>query len=73
MESSPLVRIAIVVAILMVLASLGLALVHLIRDRGQTAGTVKALTWRIGLSLALFVLLVVGMLTGVVVPHGVIP
>jgi hypothetical protein len=73
MESSPLVRIAIVVAFLMVLASLGVALVRLVRNRGHTTGTVKALTWRIGLSLTLFALLVVGMLTGVVVPHGVIP
>ena len=53
----------------MILASLGSALYYLIRDRGQSQRTVKALTVRIALSLALFVLLLVGYLTGII-PRG---
>jgi hypothetical protein len=32
--------------------------------------TVKNLSWRIGMSLLLFILLVVGVYTGVIEPHG---
>ena len=73
METSFLIRLGIVAALLAIVASLGLALVRLVRDRGQTTRTVKALTLRIALSLLLFVLLIVGMVTGLVVPHGVVP
>jgi len=71
MQTSPLVKALIVAALLAVVISLAVALVRLVR--GQGSGVVKALTWRIGLSLLLFALLMVGMLAGVVVPHGVIP
>ena len=49
---------------------MGSGLVFLVRDSGDTRRTVKALTWRIGLSLALIGLLVLGYLTGIVQPHN---
>jgi spore maturation protein SpmA len=41
----------------LILASLLSGLVFLVRDRGQGQRLVKALTWRIALSLALFLIL----------------
>ncbi|MDK9715787.1 MAG: twin transmembrane helix small protein [Sulfuritalea sp.] len=73
MQTPLLVKAIIVLALLAIVASLGVALWRLVRDRGDSERTVKALTFRIGLSIALFVLLVLGMLAGVVVPHGVVP
>ena len=67
------VKTGIVVALLAIVASLGVALVRLVQDKGRTDRTVKALTFRIGLSFALFLLLLFGFLSGMIVPHGVVP
>ena len=40
------------------------------QDKGQGERTVKALTWRIGISLFLFILLMIGAATGLIEPHG---
>jgi hypothetical protein len=52
--------------------SLGEGMYFLAKDDGAVDRTrvVKALTVRIALSLALFVLLIVGYLTGLIRPHG---
>ncbi|MES1946654.1 hypothetical protein C84B14_04879 [Salinisphaera sp. C84B14] len=65
-----MVKIFIVVFLFAIIAALGSGLVFLVRDSGDTRRTVKALTWRIGLSLALIGLLVLGYLTGIVQPHN---
>ena len=62
-------RLLVLLFLVVILASLGSALYYLIRDKGQSQRTVKALTVRIALSLALFVLLLVGYLTGII-PRG---
>jgi len=53
-------KILVLLVVMLILASLGQALYFLIRDRGQGERTVRALTWRIGLSLGLFLLLMAG-------------
>jgi hypothetical protein len=53
-------RIVIIVFIALILLSLGSALVYLIRDKGSSTRTVKALTIRVGLSIALFLFLMAG-------------
>ena len=53
-------RIVVLVMIGLILFSLGSALVFLIRDKGQSTRTVKALAVRVALSLALFLLLMIG-------------
>lgn len=73
MQTPLLVKLIMVLALLAIVVSLGVALWRLITDRGESERTVRALTFRIGLSIALFLLLVLGMLTGVVVPHGIVP
>lgn len=50
-------RIFVVIIFLGILASLTSAYVYLIKDRGTTNRTVNSLTVRIGLSVALFLLL----------------
>ena len=66
-------KVLIVLALLAILGSLGSALIFLIKDDGRSNRAVKALTFRIGLSVALFVLLMLGIYTGVIKPHGIYP
>jgi Protein of unknown function (DUF2909). len=44
---------------LLIIASLGSALFYLMRDKGQSNNTVKALALRVGLSVALFISLLI--------------
>lgn len=53
-------KIFVIAVLVMILGSLGSALVYLIKDKGSTDRTVKALTIRVGLSMALFLLLMAG-------------
>lgn len=50
-------KILIVLFLLVIVYSLASSFWFLIRDKGQGDRTVKRLTWRIGLSLLLFLLL----------------
>ncbi|ALN60163.1 MULTISPECIES: twin transmembrane helix small protein [Lysobacter] len=51
--------------------NLGAGLYYMLVDKGTSKRTVNALTRRIGFSIALIALVVVGIATGVVQPHGV--
>ena len=53
-------RIVVIVFLLLIVLSLGWALVLLFRDGGNSTRTVKALALRVGLSLGLFILLMAG-------------
>ena len=64
-------KIFIVCVMLIILGSLASGLVFLIKDEGKTKRTVKALSWRIGLSLSLFVFLFIAFSLGLINPHGV--
>ena len=66
-------KTVIVVLLLVILISLASGLVFLIRDKGKSDRTVKSLTLRIVLSIALFILLFIGFATGLIKPHGVNP
>jgi Protein of unknown function (DUF2909) len=68
-----LIPIVIVIALIAIVASLGSALLHLTRGAGDSQKLARALTWRIGLSIALFVLLMIAWYTGLIAPHGVDP
>lgn len=59
-------RIIVILFILVILASLGSALYYLVKDRGTTERTAKALTIRVALSLALFLLLMLGFHFGLI-------
>ena len=52
-------KIFVAIAFLLIIASLGSALFYLLRDKGQSNNTVKALALRVGLSVALFISLLI--------------
>lgn len=68
-----LTKLFIVVTLLAILGSLASGLIYLIKDNGQSTRTAKALTVRIGLSVFLFLMLMLGIFTGVIKPHGIYP
>jgi hypothetical protein len=53
-------RIVVVILMIAILASMGSALFHLLRERSRSDRMVKALTIRVGLSVSLFLLLMAG-------------
>jgi succinate dehydrogenase/fumarate reductase cytochrome b subunit len=63
--------IAIVVFLLVIVYNLGAGLYYMMTDKGTTDRTLKALTWRIGLSVLLILLVILGIWTGVIKPHGI--
>jgi len=66
-------KIFIVLTLLVILGSLASGLIFLIKDNGTSTRTAKALTVRIGLSVLLFLMLMLGIFTGVIKPHGSTP
>ena len=64
-------KILVVLILLTIIGSLFSGLFFLIRDKGASDRTVRALTLRISLSVLLFVLLMIGYATGLLQPHGV--
>lgn len=61
----------VAIAFLLILASLGSALVFLMRDKGKSNRTVKALAFRVGFSITLFVLILVAYSQGWIQPTGI--
>lgn len=59
-------KIVVILIFIAILASLGSALFFLVHDRGQSKRTVKALAMRVGLSVALFLLLMAGYYFGLI-------
>lgn len=59
-------KIVVILFFVLILASLGSALFFLVTDRGQSKRTVRALALRVGLSLALFVLLMASYYFGLI-------
>jgi hypothetical protein len=60
----------IILFMIFIFGSLTSGLYYVIRDRGTTNRAVKSLTVRIGLSVALFLLLMLGFATGLLQPTG---
>ncbi len=67
------VKILVVAILLGILASLAMALVFMMKDQGGGTRVARALTLRIGVSIGLFIVLIVLGATGVITPHGVVP
>ncbi|HOX72538.1 MAG: twin transmembrane helix small protein [Dokdonella sp.] len=63
-------KILIIAFLLAIVWNLGAGLYYMMTDKGGTDRTVKALTRRIALSVVLIVLIIIGMLTGIIQPHG---
>jgi DUF2909 family protein len=65
-----IIKVLIVVLLVTIVASLGKAMFHLSSGPENSAKMAQALTFRIGLSIALFVLLFVAWYLGAISPHG---
>lgn len=63
-------KILVILILVVILSSLASGLYYLMKDKGQSDRTVKALTVRIGLSVALFVLLMASYYFGLVPRQG---
>jgi len=63
-------KILIGLAMLAILFTLFRSLYFLATGKPDSKKTVNSLSWRIGLSIGLFVLIVVGMYFGWIEPHG---
>lgn len=61
----------IIAFFIVILWNLGAGLYYLLVDKGQSKRTVNALTRRIAFSVALILLVALGIYTGVIKPHGV--
>ncbi len=65
-----LIKILIVLSLIFIVSSLFSALFYLSKDKTGSERTVKALTVRIGLSITLFILLMLGYYFGFIESHG---
>lgn len=63
-------KIVVLVLLLIVILSLGSALFHFVNNGGDSDKMLKSLTWRIGLSVGIFILLLIGQAMGWITPHG---
>lgn len=70
-KPGPSLKIVVVTAFVLIIASLGSALVFLMKDRGRSNRTLHALALRVGFSIALFLLLLIGYRLGWIQPTGV--
>ena len=66
-------KVVVVGVLAAILVALGRALFQMVTGKDSDDGTVRALTWRIGLSVALFALLMFAAFMGWITPHGIHP
>ena len=66
----PLYKILVIAVFIGILAALGSALYQLSRTGGDSRKMIRALAIRVGLSIALFLLLMILWYFGIITPHG---
>lgn len=64
-------RILVAIAFILIIGSLASALVFLMKDKGKSNRTVKALALRVGFSITLFLLLLIANQLGWIQPTGI--
>jgi len=65
-----IIKVLIVACLIAIVISLGSGLFHLVNDKGDSKKMVRALTVRVALSVALFILLFIAWSQGIIEPHG---
>lgn len=65
------IKILVILVLAAIVISLGSALFHLSSGKGDSKKMARALTIRVGLSLVLFILLMLAWANGLISPHGV--
>lgn len=64
-------KFVVAIAFVLILVSLGSALFYLMRDKGASDKTVKALAMRVGFSVALFLFLIIAHQLGWIQSTGI--
>ncbi|MET0964381.1 MAG: twin transmembrane helix small protein [Noviherbaspirillum sp.] len=64
-------KIIVAIGFILIIASLGSALFFLMKDKGASNRTVHALALRVGLSITLFILLLLAYRMGYIQPTGI--
>jgi succinate dehydrogenase/fumarate reductase cytochrome b subunit len=64
-------KLIIIAFLVAILYNLGSGLYYMMVDKGEKDRMVRSLTWRIGLSVALILLVILGIWTGVIKPHDI--
>jgi succinate dehydrogenase/fumarate reductase cytochrome b subunit len=64
-------KLLIIAFLIVILWNLGAGLYYMMVDKGTTDRTVRSLSWRIGTSVVLIVLVAAGIFTGAIHPHGI--
>ena len=67
------VKLIVIVLLLAAVISLGRALMSLVKGQGKEGKTMRALAWRVGFSVAVFLFIILSMYMGWVQPHDVNP
>ncbi|HEY3486894.1 MAG TPA: twin transmembrane helix small protein [Gammaproteobacteria bacterium] len=67
------VKIIVIVVFLLILFNLASALFFMLKDGGKGNRVARSLSWRIGLSVAAFILLLIAFGLGLIEPHGIAP
>lgn len=70
--ATTLFKLFIILLLLMILVSLASGVVFLVKDDSKSTRVVKSLTFRISLSVLLFISLFVGHHFGWIEPHGLV-
>lgn len=64
-------KLLIGLAFILIFLSLGSALIYMMKDKGRSNRTVKALAFRVGFSISLFLLILLANHFGLVQPTGI--
>jgi hypothetical protein len=64
-------KVLILLFLAAIIYNLGAGLYFMMTDKGNSDRTLKALTRRIGLSVLLIALVIIGIWTGLIKPHGI--
>ena len=64
-------KLFIILALIVIVWQLGAGLYYMMVDKGTTDRTVKALTWRIAVSVGLILAVMLMIYTGVIKPHDI--
>jgi succinate dehydrogenase/fumarate reductase cytochrome b subunit len=63
-------KLVIIGFLVVIVYNLGAGLYYMMVDKGENDRMVRSLTWRIGLSVTLIVVIGIGIWTGWIQPHG---
>lgn len=65
------IKVIVLLLFGVIFVSMGRAMLSLVKGDDKSTNTVKALTWRIGLSVALFLVLLLAYAMGWIAPHPI--